>query len=109
MDDHDRRQLGLMSDQIAAYRAGTIDLNALILSLEALLGAVSSVPEAWVDAFLAQWGELEQTYSVAVVRGEPVDGPSIRQELASDLGELERLISAALEADGSSDDDIRPL
>lgn len=72
MDEMDCRQTESIRRALDAYDRGQLDLRGLISNLEMILAALAHLPGGWRDAFRHQWGILEQVYSVAVVRGQPV-------------------------------------
>lgn len=96
MKDYDQRQLANMLNQIAAYEACTIDLSGLISSLESLLNALESMPESWVEQIRRLWGVLEEVYSVAVFRGQPVESTESRLLVDQAIIKIRELIQAAL-------------
>jgi hypothetical protein len=96
MNPSDRRHLESMRNQLEAYGAGRLDLSGLISSLEALLGLLEEMPEAWRDAFREQWGVLEEVYSVAIVRERPVESTENSALIAPALEQLRAMIDDAL-------------
>lgn len=97
MDPYDRRQLESMRDQLDAYDSRRIDLDALIKSVEALLGLAGDLPEPWLDEFRQNWGLLEEVYSVAVVREQPIDNPENSRLLAPGLARMREMLADVLE------------
>lgn len=85
-----------MRRQLDAYLMGQVDLDGLITSLEVLQGVLEAVPEDWRDRFRDQWAVLEQVYSVAVVRGEPVQSRENEALIAPALAEMRELLDDAL-------------
>jgi len=101
MTECDQRQLTNMLNQIAAYDAGRIDLAGLISSLESLLNALQSVPESWVDQLRRQWGVLEEVYSVAVVREQPVESVNNRHLVDQAITKIREIINSILADTGT--------
>lgn len=93
-DERERRQLDLMSDRLARFRAGELSIGPLINDLEALRYELHRVDDRWIDRFIEAWGDLEIPYAVALDRLEPI--PTITDGIvAAGVSELERLISEA--------------
>lgn len=101
MLSRDQRQLKAMLSQIESFRAGKDDLNGLVSSLELLYQALAGVSKEWLEAFWNQWGQLEEIYSLSVVREKPLsdsDWSIVNQA----IGEIQRLIREILEREGAS-------
>ena len=96
MEDYDRRQLESMLAQFQAYQLGKIDLPWLISSLESLLGCLESLPEAWREEFRDHWGVLEEVYSVAIVREQPVESLENKKLIDSSIGSMRSLLRAVI-------------
>ncbi len=96
MDPYDKRQLETMRDQLDAYDSRRIDLDALIKGVEALLGLVRDLPDAWLDEFRQNWGLLEEVYSVAVVREQPIDSPENSKLIAPGLVRMREMLAEIL-------------
>lgn len=98
MNDYDRRQLERMRSQLEAYEAGRIDLSWLISSLESLQNALETIEENWKVVFREQWSVLEEIYSVAVVREQPIDSAENKRLIAPALKRMRAVIDKALDA-----------
>jgi len=85
-----------MLNQIARYDAGRIDLAGLISSLESLLSALQSMPESWVNQLRRQWSVLEEVYSVAVVREQPVESTGNRRLVDQAITKIRELLNLTL-------------
>ncbi len=96
MKDYNQRQLENMLNQLAAYEARRVDLAGLISSLESLLNALENMPKSWVDQVRRQWGVLEEVYSVAIVREQPVESPENRVLVDQAIIKIRELIKTAL-------------
>lgn len=96
MDDYDVRQLQYMCHQLAAFRARTIDLSALISSLESLSQCLRDTPPTWLHEFRQQWAILEQVYSTAVVYEEPTESPSNDALIRPAVEKIAELIDSLL-------------
>jgi hypothetical protein len=68
--EYDKRQYRLMDDTLRNYVEGKLDLPSLIAGLKALLSALESPNEEWVNAFRSEWGTLEVIYAMALAREE---------------------------------------
>lgn len=91
MEDYDRRQLELMLVQIAAYRAGKVDLSGLISNLEVLSDLLQGVPDPWRDRFKAEWAVLEIVYAVSLHREEPIESPANQAEIEPAVGNIKNM------------------
>jgi hypothetical protein len=96
MDEYDRRQLKAMQHQLAAYDTGQLDLGGLIASLEALQNLLQTIPEIWREQFREQWGVLEQVYSVAIYREQPIGSAENRNFIAPALARMREMLEEAL-------------
>jgi hypothetical protein len=70
MTDFDARQCLQMKDQIASYENGAIHLYQLIENLEALADLLEERDVAWLTELRRYWAILEESYAVALDRGE---------------------------------------
>ncbi|MEY4512784.1 MAG: hypothetical protein RLZZ450_4906 [Pseudomonadota bacterium] len=96
MDDYDRRQIEDMLGQLHAYEVGRVDLSWLISSLEALLESLENTPTHWRDELRRHWAVLEQVYSVAVARAQPIESPDNRALLMPALKAMRVMLGSAL-------------
>jgi hypothetical protein len=69
MSDYDKRQYGLMLEQIKQFEAKQIDLKHLIAGLESLLCVLEQADKKWKDTFQSEWGVLEEVYADALDKG----------------------------------------
>jgi len=102
MNDHDRRQLEAMRNQIEAFRMGAIDLAWLISSLESLRHALQEIPQEWVSRFWSKWGALEEIYSLSVVREQPINAEEY-VEIGQIVGEIEAMVNGILPTSGADE------
>ena len=98
MNAHDRRQLESMKDQLDAYKSGRIDLDALISSIESLLGVAETISSGWLDELRKHWGILEQVYSVAIVQEKSVATPRNAVLVETAVMRMRAMIDEALRA-----------
>ncbi len=63
MEDYDIRQYRLMLDKLDAFGTQKLPLSNLISNLDGLLNALEDTDEQWKNAFLRQWGVLEDVYA----------------------------------------------
>jgi hypothetical protein len=96
MNDYNQRQLANMLNQLAAFEDRSIDLAGLISSLESLLNALENMPEPWMEQIRRRWGVLEEVYSIAVVREQPIESTENRVLVDQAIKEIKGLISVAL-------------
>ena len=97
--ERERRQLDLMSDRLACFRAGELGIDHVINDLEALRCELHSVDDSWVDQFVGALGDLEVPYAGALNRLQPI--PTITAgTVAAGVSELERLVAEARDALG---------
>jgi len=66
MTDYDSRQLNLMIERLDAFERKAINLGHLVSSLDGLQNALRDVDGQWRNAFLKQWGVLEDVYADAL-------------------------------------------
>jgi hypothetical protein len=92
MNDYDCRQLRLMLMQISAYETGKVDLSGLISNLEVLHHVLQEVPESWLDKFWSEWGILEEVYSIAIVREQPIESPANRAETIPAIARIKEMV-----------------
>jgi hypothetical protein len=93
--ERERRQLVLMQERIAKFRAGDVSLGTLISDLEGLLEARERASDSWIDDFRSAWGDLEIPYAVALDRLTPI--PDAHDPIVADgLFDLDALIVSAL-------------
>jgi hypothetical protein len=69
MTAYNKRQLKLMLERIDWFHRGEIGLPALIANLDGLLNALEGVDQRWKQAFLKQWGVLEEVYADSLDKG----------------------------------------
>jgi len=69
MSEFDQRQYRLIVDQLKRFTSKEIDLGTVVDNLEGLLNAIERVDEGWKDAFLSQWGKLEDARAFALYKG----------------------------------------
>jgi hypothetical protein len=85
MTDFDARQYLQMKNQIANYEHGAIQLYQLIGNLEALTDLLEERDVAWLKEFRRYWAMLEESYAVALDRGEKLDDPERVKRIAAGL------------------------
>jgi hypothetical protein len=68
--DYNQRQYQLMKQFITDFEAGTLNIRALIDSLNALLNVLQGASQEWKSSFNAEWWTLEEVYAVALDRGK---------------------------------------
>jgi hypothetical protein len=75
MMDYDARQFNLMIETLNAYEKKAINLGHLVSSLDGLQNALEGVNSQWKNAFLKQWGVLEDVYAAILDKNlkEPPD------------------------------------
>ena len=91
-DEREARQLALMRDRIATFRAGTSSVGPTIADLEGLVNALTLTPEAWRDRFMEEWSVLEIAYAVALDRRTPLPTASSDYEVREALDALDSLL-----------------
>ena len=97
-DDQEReaRQLRLMRERIASFRAGSISLGPVIADLEGLVNALTVTPYEWRDRFVEEWSVLEIAYAVALDRESPSPSASTDPHVREALDALDALIDEQL-------------
>ena len=91
-DDREARQLALMRDRIASFRAGTSSIGSTIADLEGLVNALTIAPESWRDRFVEEWSVLEIAYAVALDRGSSLPTASSDTQIREALGAMDGLL-----------------
>ena len=91
-DEREERQLALMRDRIASFRAGTSSIGPTIADLEGLVNALTITPESWRDQFVEEWSVLEIAYAVALHRGTPLPTASSDYQVREALDALDGLL-----------------
>lgn len=66
MTDYDVRQFNLMIERLDAFEQKAIDLGHLVSSLDGLQNTLQDIDANWKNAFLKQWGVLEDVYADAL-------------------------------------------
>ena len=82
MTDYDIRQLNLMIAKLNDFERGNLSLNHLVSSLDGIQNALQEIDNQWRNAFLTQWGVLEDINAEALERHSK-DSPSEQVSLAS--------------------------
>jgi hypothetical protein len=67
--EYNQRQYQIMLERIDAFEKGLIDLDTLVDDLEGLLNVLEAVPSSWRQAFLSNWGVVEEARAVALAEG----------------------------------------
>jgi hypothetical protein len=70
MNNHDNKQYQLMENYMVEFEEGSLKISQLIELLDGLIQSLENTDENWIDKFRSEWWTLEQTYAVAVDRGE---------------------------------------
>jgi hypothetical protein len=90
------RRLRLMTARLDEFREGTLVIDRLIVDLEGLLWQLELTDDAWRDAFLEEWGEIEISYATALDWRKPwptiADG-GVRRAVDQLSARLERRIA----------------
>ena len=68
MTEHDLRQYHLMLNQLIKFGEGQIALDVLVNDLEGLLNALEGISSSWKQAFLHEWGKLEDERAYALFK-----------------------------------------
>jgi hypothetical protein len=66
MSEYNERQYRLMLAQLIKFEEGQIRLNVLVNDLEGLLNSLQGLPNSWRQAFLHEWGKLEDERAYAL-------------------------------------------
>jgi hypothetical protein len=103
LNEYDQRQLELMLEHLRTYRNRIVDLPGLISGLESLRHLLTAVPDEWLERFWSAWGELEETYSIAVVREQPIDPLRSHPTIERNVALLEALVKELLAAASPSE------
>lgn len=97
MNKKDRHRIESMRKALDSYYAGRLDLNGLISNIEMLQVGLTSISEKWRDTFRQQWGVLEQVYSVAVVRDQPIESRENESLIAPALLKMRTMLEEILQ------------
>jgi|APCry1669188910_1035180.scaffolds.fasta_scaffold534113_1 hypothetical protein len=96
MDAETKHRLVSIKQALLAYDEGRLDLNGLISNIEVLQVGLTCLSENWRDDFRQQWGVLEQVYSVAVVREQPVETPTNRELIKTAMKKMRMMVDHVL-------------
>jgi hypothetical protein len=99
---YNQRQYQLMLDRISQYERGKLRIGSLIDDLWALLSVLENATTTWRESFVAEWGDLEQVYAVALDRNRDLDAED-DAIIASALAALKSLIAQVIEPDDGDD------
>ena len=66
MSEYSERQYRLMLAQLTRFEEGQVRLNVLVDDLEGLLCSLEGLPNSWRQAFLREWGKLEDERAYAL-------------------------------------------
>jgi hypothetical protein len=75
--DYDQRQYALIQDHLRRHEEGEINLGSLIAGLGTLIQCLEAPDQHWKNAFLGEWGVLEEVHAVALYRVEQGVAPNI--------------------------------
>jgi hypothetical protein len=99
MNALDHKQVESMRISLDDYSVGRMDLRDLVSNLEIMQSGLGDVSENWRESFRLQWGILEEIYSVAVVREEPIESEENRQLILDVVDKMRQLIDELVNPD----------
>ncbi len=106
MNEHDLRQLRLIRDLLQGYEAGKVTLSSLLAGLEALLDALESANEEWMEAFRRQWSILEIDYAVSLDRNQPTLSRDGLARISNAIENMRGLLSEHLSEDNDLSESV---
>jgi hypothetical protein len=68
MSKHNERQYRLMLAQLKRFEEGQTRLDTLVDGLEGLLNSLEGISHSWKQAFLHEWGKLEDERAYALFK-----------------------------------------
>jgi hypothetical protein len=77
-----------MLERIDAFERGMIRLDTLVDDLEGLLNVLEVVGASWRQAFLGQWGVLEDARAVALADGRQTFDDEVTKIILDSTGRL---------------------
>ena len=92
MNGHEQRLYRTMAEHLDQYEGGTIGLDHLISSLDALLEVLEGTDQVWRDAFRYEWGTLEMVYAIALDRGVTQLSPENQTLINEAIKNMRRLL-----------------
>jgi hypothetical protein len=92
MSEHNERQYHLMLSQLTKFDEGEIALDALVNDLEGLLNALEGISTSWKDAFLHQWGKLEDESAYALFKTFQVLDEETSERIRPTVSRLKLLV-----------------
>jgi hypothetical protein len=92
MSDYDQRQYRLMLDRLTAFEQSKITLNALVVDLEGLLNALDDITPCWKQAFLSDWGKLEEERAYASFKNVKVFDDETSERIRPAVSKLKLLV-----------------
>lgn len=66
MSEYNERQYRLMLSHLRKFEEGQLKLDVLVDDLEGLLNYLDGIPNSWKQAFLHEWGKLEDERAYAL-------------------------------------------
>ncbi|MEK9282548.1 hypothetical protein MTR72_23420 [Bradyrhizobium sp. ISRA442] len=94
--EYNARQLSRMIEKLDAFDKGAIDLPHLVSSLDGLQSALEGVDAQWKNAFLKQWGVLEDVNADILDRNLTEIPKEHARLLTSTVREIRKLIAESL-------------
>jgi hypothetical protein len=92
MTEHDQRQYHLMLNQLTKFGEGQIALDVLVNDLEGLLNALEGISSSWKQAFLHEWGKLEDERAYALFKNLQALDQETSQRIRLAVSKLKLLV-----------------
>ena len=92
MTEHDQRQYHLMLNQLIKFGEGQIALDVLVNDLEGLLNALEGISSSWKQAFLHEWGKLEDERAYALFKNLQAPDQETSQRIRVPVSKLKLLV-----------------
>ena len=92
MSEKDQRQYRLMLEKIGSFEQGEIRLESLVEDLDGLLNVLEEPASSWREAFLHEWGNLEDERAFAIFKNTKQFDNDAIQRLNAATAQLRLLI-----------------
>jgi hypothetical protein len=100
MSEYNERQYRLMLTQLRRFEEGQTKLDALVDGLEGLLNSLEDISTSWKQAFLREWGKLEDERAYALFKNLQVLDQETSQRLRLAASRLELLVLEKIDDSG---------
>jgi hypothetical protein len=100
MSEYNERQYRLMLAQLRRFEEGQTKLDALVDGLEGLLNSLEYISTSWRQAFLREWGRLEDERAYALFKNIQVFDQETSHRLRLAASRLKLLVLEKIDDPG---------